>query len=497
MNAWGVLGIRATHDVAEIRRAYAKRLKAIDQRNEQTAFQSLRSAYELALNFAARAANAPLDHASPTPVASPVTADPGAPHNVEAMPSPVIPQSQAAPERYNVVDQRAREDARADELVQLFGKIILETGEEKAIEIFRAAMASDELQSFSLRDAIEWRLIFALANAKQMPLNFLAAAVDFFGWNERPDLLESGAGPALRSLLARREIQTRYNELRERANRNRYSAHFSKELMACRAARTLLSPFSPRRFRWDARSAPLVAEMRLLLADIDARTPDLIDAFLDAKTVAYWRRVVEDPPLSFRAFGVAAFFGFIFSAGFLQDRSVGNALGILLFAVASTVAIFFVASRLHRYWVSNWQSRVRVGSAIAIERSIGRIFPNAVRAGLGWKAVFKTTIFAPLLGLIAAGSLIDLRPFVGAFYIPLLILIAAIIVFFVFVLIYQIKHWKERYRILPELTPHIRKIVWYVLMAGASVAAATGAPRLFEVLAFALLANYLVYSRRK
>ena len=71
---WAVLGLEATADLPTIRRAYARRLKTIDQAREPDAFAMLRDAYEAAMkaaqsggevrNVTVRLAETP---ASPTP----------------------------------------------------------------------------------------------------------------------------------------------------------------------------------------------------------------------------------------------------------------------------------------------------------------------------------------------------------------------------------------------------------------------------------------------
>jgi hypothetical protein len=84
--AWAELGISETRDSRAIRRAYAGRLKTIDQMNDPASFQRLRQAYEWALRFASQhqeqeqpafpdvdeiAAHAPVEHPQPQPGENP------------------------------------------------------------------------------------------------------------------------------------------------------------------------------------------------------------------------------------------------------------------------------------------------------------------------------------------------------------------------------------------------------------------------------------------
>ena len=52
MSAWSILGIRATGDEREIKRAYAARLKLTRPEDDPQAFQDLRDAYEAVLKMA-------------------------------------------------------------------------------------------------------------------------------------------------------------------------------------------------------------------------------------------------------------------------------------------------------------------------------------------------------------------------------------------------------------------------------------------------------------
>jgi hypothetical protein len=59
MTYWEILGVEPGADEKTVRRAYAARLKAIDQMTEPEAFQALRHAYEVMLAHARYLSSAP------------------------------------------------------------------------------------------------------------------------------------------------------------------------------------------------------------------------------------------------------------------------------------------------------------------------------------------------------------------------------------------------------------------------------------------------------
>lgn len=503
MNVWQVLGIAATRDASEIRRAYARRLKTIDQRIEQEAFQTLRAAYEHALALVAQASAVEQDSPPPESTRSPVArpsaeSDPRTARVADSEPRPAHIANPAADEHDRDVsapgdpppDRRERDWVRAEELLRAVADVFSSKGEAAAVQALRTMLASDELHSLNLRDAFEWRLLFALADTQQLPIDLVCTAVDFFDWENRPDLLASTAGPALRHLLRRRAGQRRYEELRELARTHSYSAHFSGKALARKAARSLLSRCSPSRFRWQAMSVPMLAEMRSLLADIDTHAPDLPDAHLDPQTVAWWRAAVANPPPSFRLLGTGLIVGLIASIVVAADHTGPSAFGIMALVVLATVAAFYGAALGYRRWIRSWQPRVSVGVVIALERSIGRVFPGAVRAGLGWKHVFMTLLFAPFLGMALAGFGLfpSLEHYAGRIYPYLLMLLAGIVLIVGFGAVYQVKYsigprsqvGQRRWRIIGL------SLLWFI----AVFAAAAGKPLLLGILLITTIVRY-------
>jgi hypothetical protein len=69
MSIWSVLGIPPTNDVSQVRRAYAERLRGIDQEKDAAGFMALRNAFTTALRMTGQAS-------APSPVLPPETARP-------------------------------------------------------------------------------------------------------------------------------------------------------------------------------------------------------------------------------------------------------------------------------------------------------------------------------------------------------------------------------------------------------------------------------------
>lgn len=525
MNAWNTLGIPATRDAREIRRAYATRLKAINQRTEQEAFQNLRAAYEYALRVAEQAAAADnpepeqrhrdeelsTEHTqvqtvttrtAPRTQRNTDTANRRRPASAEPAPANAAPatmaeagedDAQASEPAADVRDPREHDWGRVEALVQFFADTLNSQGEDAAIEAFRKTLASEELHSLQLRDMLEWRLIFSLVDAKRLPIDFVSVVVDFFDWTDRPDLAASSAGPALRELLRRRELQLKYNELLALANTNYYTAHLRGTALTRQAAQSLLSPYSPLRFRWRAMSSTLLAQVRVLLADIQARAPDLPETFLDPKTVSFWRNAVANPPPSSGLLAFGVLMGFFISLMVAADMTGPGALGVMGLIMVATVVAFVGIAVARRYWLRRWQPKLNVWLAVRLERSIGRVLPGVVQAGFGWKQVLLTLVMSPFLGLAAIGFLPPhIEQPLGRLYVPVLMLVSATVLFLSLAIAYQLKHLLARRAGRKGANPgRWRPAVITVLIAGAVLAAAAGQPALLGLLMLIVLVRYV------
>ncbi|XLZ71599.1 TonB C-terminal domain-containing protein [Massilia sp. SR12] len=182
------LGLRPDVDAKDIRRAYSRELKKIDQEADPTGFQELREAYETALNWHAHmqfeaAQQAAQDTPSePLPEQAPVAAPP-------PVPDPALVMEQEDP--YQLADQA-------------FEKLLASTGmlvqrndsRNRALwkAVLQRSLDDDRLLNLTARAIFEARIIQLLASGwKPGHETLFVVANDIFEWErDRNRILQFG-----------------------------------------------------------------------------------------------------------------------------------------------------------------------------------------------------------------------------------------------------------------------------------------------------------------
>lgn len=190
------LGLDDSADERAIRKAYAQRLKRIDQATEAPAFQDLREAYEVALRWAAwqrqQVAEAALvqegdggdgsaQGPAPQPDASPAHSPVVAIVADEPAPRPATPEAPEAAEAPPAAE------ALAEAVFQAFAarRDRVFDSEDSAREALDAALADDSLVNLEARAILEWRIARELVEGWQPGHEFLfGPACQAFHWEQ-------------------------------------------------------------------------------------------------------------------------------------------------------------------------------------------------------------------------------------------------------------------------------------------------------------------------
>jgi hypothetical protein len=205
------LGLAEDADERQVRRAYARELKRIDQERDLEGFQHLRACYEAALEWAAHRAA----HAESEPVAAEAGAAPAAqPEAQPAAPLPPQAEPQAEPQMHPAaLGDSVFTDFRA-RMAELAARPERVGGEETSsvapwTAALREALADPRLLHLYARVVFEHRIAALLADGWQPGHHLLlAAAVEIFGWDhDRSALPRLGhAGALLDEALEQRAM---------------------------------------------------------------------------------------------------------------------------------------------------------------------------------------------------------------------------------------------------------------------------------------------------
>ncbi len=379
---WETLGIPATFDAAEIRRAYAARLKDNPPDTDAESFQRLRTAYELAMRRARQQSASKQDPIAPA-------TSPGRPETVERVPAsvasmpaaglveppaPVRPAAARPPVSAEELDSRALSDA----FRQLVG--VLQQPNPPDAATLRAALDAIVQSPGSYRiaswNAIDQRLAKLLLDGLPRTDAVLAHAADRLGWSRRQ--VGDRQPPAIAAVLSR----IADNELLDRTRAGGADQRTALSVLA-----------RPLPARWLRRVYGLrhSKRVRAIVRGPLVERPG-IAAQMDQSTLSWWHGYLDRPHVTRSATLAAAIVSLYTTVAVAIDARVGSSLGgslatRLLLAAASGPAM--LVGWLLVYGWPAWLFRKIVGR---MGESVGRF---------GWVYI---AAFGPLLFMVTPNA---------------------------------------------------------------------------------------------
>lgn len=317
---WHTLGIPATIDQTEIRRAYAARLKATHPEDDPEGFKALRAAYESAMQFARlrvqrdpeQSRPAPPWHEHTTPAAA-------APRSAEVAEDPELVALRNA---FRTLHQYLRSDSKHLP--------------EAAGDALSRILASHALENVTLERRVEYELADMLASNIPAADSLLLEAVERFGWT-RPQR-QLNLTPAMTAILTRVRDLAFLESLQ--SDRSPYSHAF-------RGLRRRKFPVLSW-IRAHIHKSGRPSEFQLLQL-LRIEHPTLLP-LLNANAVAWWDQLASRPQLSF----VLLVLGIVLTLAATQISEFSDGTLPSPAVMGGNTAAFFAVLLLGKLYLVDW-----------------------------------------------------------------------------------------------------------------------------------------------
>lgn len=299
---WSVLGIKATSDEREIRRAYARRLKTVHPEDDAVGFQELRAAYDQAMRMARQG------HVSPDPSEDdhdtpPVDINPSWPNDAvprrdcevsttrswreeERSTAPTVglePDAATLPDPEALAERAHR--ARLENLHRTLQQPA--PGADEVVSALLGILRSEEMSNLSRHERTEAWLADVILRGSPGTAALVEPVIHYFGWTDdrivvgRTTTFPSPGQRVLAHLDRRREIDLILNGGAEHADALKALAH---PVIWRTWAAALLTP------GLDGRVAAFLNGPRWRLPELQSN--------LDSSAVDWWTRRLDRPHFS-------------------------------------------------------------------------------------------------------------------------------------------------------------------------------------------------------
>jgi hypothetical protein len=340
-DCWRILGVPPTDHIADIRKAYAAKLKQCSPEDDVPGFQRLRAAYEQALNQARHDSNP--HRATQESDASELPTGPAElPAPAEVEPSDITPLLSDVRQTQNT----AGPSTAIEQAWQRFNAAA-NNGEgrddRELIRALREIFACDEMVNISVHVEIERRTAAVLANATKYSRAVLETAARTFNWNTDSEVAVLDGNVAY--IRERLQALTWFDALPGGTYPQRSAADV-----------LLSAPEARWRTELDLLLNPTLAtEITELLQQLRGNYAAVVDKF-DQDSLEWWQRFLAKPRLSRGLISTGLLLATLFAAFSLRhDDGDGFSLALRYLALFTVlgftglaVAICLVRQLRHR-----------------------------------------------------------------------------------------------------------------------------------------------------